>query len=492
MLDTQKKLDAPTLLLLGGILFWVSLYSLIGPRIGQDFFYFADAGVNFAKGDGLKEVSTYSNPTLEYKYYATYPPVYPFLYGMYTALFGVGDYQNTFFNIFLRLTRAILLFIIVFKYAKSWSKGQKFIITFLIILFAPSGNSYDRPEDLVTVFFLISLLLYLMRKYSIAFLIAGLNLMTSPVCGLISAVILLGIYFHDVFREKVEWKALIEKSYPVLYMLVFPVIIIAILAFLDTSIFERFYNYVKLMREKIRPPGIDYLKFLITDRMFISVISFYSFLVALIFGIFIAGFAYKASEKTLASFILLVIGLVTLLNWEGRMNYYQHFSAHSLLIGIYILMLKVEKLESVRNKSFALFFGLLVLLGTPSTIRDVYVRFFPMNREKYESAKEQVRKFFKDKPKDFIQASPQYYFFLKDINPKICADIIFEDKYSPKYIVEYPQRKDSIIVLRSRLYRKVFETETSVPNPQNTFWERLLMRPHETWYPVIYERIDEQ
>jgi lysylphosphatidylglycerol synthetase-like protein (DUF2156 family) len=492
MLDPQKKLDAPTLLLLGGILFWVSLYSLIGPRIGQDFFYFADAGVNFAKGDGLKEVSTYSNPTLEYKYYATYPPVYPFLYGMYTALFGVGDYQNTFFNIFLRLTRAILLFIIVFKYAKSWSKGQKFIITFLIILFAPSGNSYDRPEDLVTVFFLISLLLYLMRKYSIAFLIAGLNLMTSPVCGLVSAVILLGIYFHDVFREKVEWKALIEKSYPVLYMLVFPVIIIAILAFLDTSIFERFYNYVKLMREKIRPPGIDYLKFLITDRMFISVISFYSFLVALIFGIFIAGFAYKASEKTLASFILLVIGLVTLLNWEGRMNYYQHFSAHSLLIGIYILMLKVEKLESVRNKSFALFFGLLVLLGTPSTIRDVYVRFFPMNREKYESAKEQVRKFFKDKPKDFIQASPQYYFFLKDINPKICADIIFEDKYSPKYIVEYPQRKDSIIVLRSRLYRKVFETEKSVPNPQNTFWERLLMRPHETWYPVIYERIDEQ
>ena len=492
MLDPQKKLDAPTLLLLGGILFWVSLYSLIGPRIGQDFFYFADAGVNFAKGDGLKEVSTYSNPTLEYKYYATYPPVYPFLYGMYTALFGVGDYQNTFFNIFLRLTRAILLFIIVFKYAKSWSKGQKFIITFLIILFAPSGNSYDRPEDLVTVFFLISLLLYLMRKYSIAFLIAGLNLMTSPVCGLVSAVILLGIYFHDVFREKVEWKALIEKSYPVLYMLVFPVIIIAILAFLDTSIFERFYNFVKIMREKIRPPGIHYLKFLITDRMFISVISFYSFLVALIFGIFIAGFAYKASEKTLASFILLVIGLVTLLNWEGRMNYYQHFSAHSLLIGIYILMLKVEKLESVRNKSFALFFGLLVLLGTPSTIRDVYVRFFPMNREKYESAKEQVRKFFKDKPKDFIQASPQYYFFLKDINPKICADIIFEDKYSPKYIVEYPQRKDSIIVLRSRLYRKVFETEKSVPNPQNTFWERLLMRPHETWYPVIYERIDEQ
>ena len=493
MIALQKKVDAPTLLLIGGIIFWIALYAIIGPQtLGDDGFYFKDSGINLAIGKGLREVGTCGNPSLEYKYYAHYPPVYPFLYGLYVSVVGIGDYQNTYFNLLLQIARAILIFMIVVRYGTDWTPNQKLIITGILVLFLPSANTYDRPEDLVIVLFLVSLLFYLQRQPEAVFLVAGLNLMTSPVCGLISAVILLGIYFHDVFKEKVDWKIFSEKSYPVLYVLVFPVIIIAILAFLDTSIFERFYNYVKLMREKIRPPGIDYLKFLITDRMFISVISFYSFLVALIFGIFIAGFAYKASEKTLASFILLVIGLVTLLNWEGRMNYYQHFSAHSLLIGIYILMLKVEKLESVRNKSFALFFGLLVLLGTPSTIRDVYVRFFPMNREKYESAKEQVRKFFKDKPKDFIQASPQYYFFLKDINPKICADIIFEDKYSPKYIVEYPQRKDSIIVLRSRLYRKVFETETSVPNPQNTFWERLLMRPHETWYPVIYERIDEQ
>ncbi len=486
-----KKFDSPTLMLIGGIIFWVALYAVIGPRIGQDFIYFADAGINFAKGDGLVEAGTYGNPTLEYKYYATYPPVYPFLYGLYVYFFGVGEHQNTFFNVLLRLTRSILLFIMVFKYADGLSRNQKNIFSFLLILFAPSGNSYDRPEDLVTALFLISLLFYLGQKYEIAFLIAGLNLMVSPVCGLIGNITLLGIYFQDVFKEKTDWENLLKKFYPVLYILIFPVLIIAFLAFLDPSIFVRFYNYVKLLREEIRPPGIAYLKSVITDKMFISVISFYSFLLTLIFGVLMAWLAYKASEKKLASSILLVIGLVTLLNWEGRMNYYQYFSAYTLLIGIYVLMLKIEKLKSIRNKGFLLCFGLLVLLGLFSTTRDVYVRAFPMSYEKYKDAKKQVREFFKDKQKyHFIEVAPQYYFFLKDINPKICAGIIFDKNQSPKYIVEYPQRKDSVIVLRSHSYRRVFETDKSMPNPQNTFAERLLLRSHETWYPVIYERVD--
>ena len=506
MLDTQKKLDAPTLLLLGGILFWVSLYSLIGPRIGQDFFYFADAGVNFAKGDGLKEVGTYGNPTLEYKYYATYPPVYPFLYGMYTALFGVGDYQNTFFNIFLRLTRAILLFIIVFKYAKSWSKGQKFIITFLIILFAPSGNSYDRPEDLVTVFFLISLLLYLMRKYSIAFLIAGLNLMTSPVCGLISAVILLGIYFHDVFREKVEWKALIEKSYPVLYMLVFPVIITAILAFLDTSIFERFYDYVKfiLVKGEGRPKGV-YVK-AVLSRGFFAVAPLLSFVLIVLLGLVASFSAYRALEKRLALFMIAVIGMVIFLNWQGRAFYYKFFTVLGLTVGMYVMMKDVEKVREMRRKVFWVCLGIILLMTLPRTARDIYVRLVPMSSERYKDAKEQVKNFFKDKPDEFILSSYQYFFIVKSVKQKVVVDDLFsaDEPNIPRYIVAIPTKKDSIITLTPKpriftpkvekafFYRKVFETEKSVPNPQNTFWERLLMRPQETWYPVIYERIDEQ
>ena len=511
MIDLQKKVDAPTLLLIGGILFWVSLYSLIGPRIGQDFFYFADAGVNFAKGDGLKEVSTYSNPTLEYKYYATYPPVYPFLYGMYTALFGVGDYQNTFFNIFLRLTRAILLFIIVFKYAKSWSKGQKFIITFLIILFAPSGDSYDRPEDLVTVFFLISLLLYLMRKYSIAFLIAGLNLMTSPVCGLVSAVILLGIYFHDVFREKVEWKALIEKSYPVLYMLVFPVIIIAILAFLDTSIFERFYDYVKYTltnaKGEIRPKGVvEYVKRALSAGLFFGKVTLLSFVLIVLLGLVASFSAYRALEKRLALFMIAVIGMVIFLNLQRLVSHYEFLTVLGLTVGMYVMMKDVEKVREMRRKVFWVCLGIILLMTLPRTARDIYVRLVPMSSEKYKDAKEQVKNFFKDKPDEFILSSHQYFFIVKSVKQKVVATESFsaDEPNIPRYIVAIPTKKDSIITLtpdpkiftpkveKALFYRKVFETGKSVPNPQNTFWERLLMRPQETWYPVIYERIDEQ
>jgi hypothetical protein len=193
-------------------------------------------------------------------------------------VFGVGDYQNTFFNLLLHVAKSILLFIIVVQHSKDWTSIQKIIITSSIILFLPASSSYDRPEDLVVVLFLTSVLFYLRQQYKIAFLVAGLNLMTSPVCGLISAVILLGIYFHDVFREKVEWKALIEKSYPVLYMLVFPVIIIAILALLDLSIFERFYSFMTYLSVKGSVKGFDYIKSAQSIGLFYGIVPLFSFI----------------------------------------------------------------------------------------------------------------------------------------------------------------------------------------------------------------------
>ena len=130
-----------------------------------------------------------------------------------------------------------------------------------------------------------------------------------------------------------------------------------------------------------------------------------------------------------------------------------------------------------------------------------------MSSEKYKDAKEQVKNFFKDKPDEFILSSYQYFFIVKSVKQKVVVDEIFsaDEPNIPRYIVAIPTKKDSIITLtppnpkiftpkveKALFYRKVFETEKSVPNPQNTFWERLLMRPQETWYPVIYERIDEQ
>jgi len=129
-----------------------------------------------------------------------------------------------------------------------------------------------------------------------------------------------------------------------------------------------------------------------------------------------------------------------------------------------------------------------------------------MSSERYKDAKEQVKNFFKDKPDEFILSSCEHFFIVKSVKQKVVATELFsaDEPNIPRYIVATPTKKDSIITLtpnpkiftpkveKAFFYRKVFETEKSVPNPQNTFWERLLMRPQETWYPVIYERIDEQ
>ena len=141
MLDTQKKLDAPTLLLLGGIIFWIALYAIIGPQTpGDDGFDFKDSGINLAIGKGLREVCTFGNPSLEYKYYANYPPVYPFLYGLYVSVVGIGGYKNTYFNLLLQIARAILIFMIVVRYGTDWTPNQKLIITGILVLFLPSAT----------------------------------------------------------------------------------------------------------------------------------------------------------------------------------------------------------------------------------------------------------------------------------------------------------------------------------------------------------------
>jgi hypothetical protein len=507
MIALQKKVDAPTLLLIGGIIFWIALYAIIGPQtLGGDGFHFKDSGINLAIGKGLREVCTCGNPSLEYKYYANYPPVYPFLYGLYVSVVGIGDYQNTYFNLLLQIARAILIFMIVVRYGTDWTPNQKLIITGILVLFLPSANSYDRPEDLVIVLFLVSLLFYLQRQPEAVFLVAGLNLMTSPVCGLISAVILLGIYFHDVFKEKVDWKIFSEKSYPVLYMLVFPVIIIAILTFLDTSIFERFYDYVKYMSVKGRPKGVEYVKLVLSIGLFYGIVPLLSFFLIVLLGLVASFSAYRALEKRLALFMIAVIGTVIFLNLQGRAPYYEFFTVLGLTVGMYVMMKDVEKVREMRRKVFWVCLGIILLMTLPRTARDIYVRLVPMSSERYKDAKEQVKNFFKDKPDEFILSSPQHFFIVKSVKQKVVATGLFsaDEPNIPRYIVAIPTKKDSIITLTPKpeiftpkvekafFYRKVFETEKSVLNPQNTFWERLLMRPHETWYPVIYERIDEQ
>jgi hypothetical protein len=507
MIALQKKVDAPTLLLIGGIIFWIALYAIIGPQtLGGDGFHFKDSGINLAIGKGLREVCTCGNPSLEYKYYANYPPVYPFLYGLYVSVVGIGDYQNTYFNLLLQIAKAILIFMIVVRYGTDWTPNQKLIITGIHVLFLPSANSYDRPEDLVIVLFLVSLLFYLQRQPEAVFLVAGLNLMTSPVCGLISAVILLGIYFHDVFKEKVDWKIFSEKSYPVLYMLVFPVIIIAILAFLDTSIFERFYDYVKYMSVKGRPKGVEYVKLVLSIGLFYGIVPLLSFVLIVLLGLVASFSAYRALEKRLALFMIAVIGMVIFLNLQGRAHYYEFFTVLGLTVGMYVMMKDVEKVREMRRKVFWVCLGIILLMTLPRTARDIYVRLVPMSSERYKDAKEQVKNFFKDKPDEFILSSSEHFFIVKSVKQKVVATELFsaDDPNIPRYIVAIPTKKDSIITLtpnpriftpkveKAFFYRKVFETEKSVPNPQNTFWERLLMRPHETWYPVIYERIDEQ
>src|ERR1700682_5222781 len=77
---------------------------LIPADFGQtDIYYFKEAGINFAEGLGLTTRFTYGNPTFDYRDYAHYPPIYPFLFGLYVKAAGVSAISHEIIRIRLRL-----------------------------------------------------------------------------------------------------------------------------------------------------------------------------------------------------------------------------------------------------------------------------------------------------------------------------------------------------------------------------------------------------
>ena len=387
---------------------------------------------------------------------------------------------------------------------------KKILTTLLIVLYLPT--TYARPEELTTILFLLSLHYCAMKKYALAFLISGLSLMTAPFLGGISFLLLLILYFFDIFLENPSKEKKVKNLFPILYVCIVPFLIVSILAYIDFGILERFYFNVK----DLSASGAATLEYILGVGNYYGKSDLLSLVLVLVFGILLSFEAYRKAEKKIAFLILLATAIVGFLNFKVKQYYYMQHSCIPLLVMLFVLMSHRAELRRARDLSFLICFGLLVLITVPKTVRGIYIHTFPMSKDKYEDAKTQVQNFFKSrpdvyKPNVYVMAPPRYYFMIKELTPNVFSA---GPRYNPdepvnagkdvRYVIE-PPGKDSVIAVNPDpnmvlypksdkvfLYRKVFETEKSVPNPQNTFWERLLMRPHETWYPVIYERIDEQ
>jgi len=184
------------------ILLFIFLYLYVFklPFPGTDDLFFKEAGVSLIRGQGFRAPGLIGfSPDIE-KHFVWYPPLYPFIYGIWFFLFG--------FSISNSLVLSYLICgLIAFRQCQLYDAMAKtktpfYIYGLISFSWTIALKEIHRPDALLTLF-VLSLLLLLIKKITkgltlsdnlnIIFLI-GLSLATSFALGILSMV-----YIYFVF-----------------------------------------------------------------------------------------------------------------------------------------------------------------------------------------------------------------------------------------------------------------------------------------------------
>lgn len=161
---------------------------------GTDIFLFKEAGINLATQGRLVAGYLPHMNFGEEKPFAYYPPVYPFVFGVWTWLVGVGLKQSICFNGLLTLLRTLLMLVLVAPAISSefWSPAfrlRRWGSGSLLLILTVLSTDRDRPDELALVFGLLLMVVLFSRKgagvkVTVAALLLALTGATSPACGL--------------------------------------------------------------------------------------------------------------------------------------------------------------------------------------------------------------------------------------------------------------------------------------------------------------------
>ena len=195
-----------------GIALWLGVLAWSSPRLPTgDISCFKDAGINFAQGHGLVDIINPGNPTLEPKFYSNYPPLFPFLYGLFSSQAGVSDRADEIFSFIISgLATVLFWFFVTIQFTdRQGSRPGLFLLALLLMMLpvGPLWTQRERPDLLGFIFIMISLWplrngLTLQRVGLSAFL-AGIGCLISPFSFFINMVaigclILIGIGQFDL------------------------------------------------------------------------------------------------------------------------------------------------------------------------------------------------------------------------------------------------------------------------------------------------------
>ncbi|MBI4406009.1 MAG: hypothetical protein HY537_17755 [Deltaproteobacteria bacterium] len=203
---------------------------------GSDVFLFKEAGVNLAtRGRFVASNLVHMPFDVEFPF-TFYPPLYPFLFGIWSWIFGVGLMQSSSFDCLLRGIRTLLLAFFAIRILKQ--NGQYLTKTtpwvrrcflFILLLISLFSTDNDRPEELALIFGLGSWLVFDSASKT-----RWLSLLSGALLGLTASTAPAGAVF---FAMGIFFYALVsKKNWPNLFTCAFVSILIVAMANLPTFI----------------------------------------------------------------------------------------------------------------------------------------------------------------------------------------------------------------------------------------------------------------
>jgi hypothetical protein len=180
-----------------------------------DVFLFKEAGVNLALKGRFVAANLPHLPPNEAFVFSYYPPAYPFVFGLWVKLFGVGLKQSMAFDAALRIVRTLLLFWLVTLFWKRQElvlkPSQHFWVAGCLLAVSLISTDGDRPDELALVFGLLSWGLlpgisWHSRRYWPSGVFLGLCGATSPAAAVLFGLGALGrVLGVGKLHRWVEW-----------------------------------------------------------------------------------------------------------------------------------------------------------------------------------------------------------------------------------------------------------------------------------------------
>lgn len=230
---------------------------------GPDVSQFKGPGVYFAQHGLLGGINLPFSPPNVPAVYAFYPPVYPFVFGLWCKLVGVSLQASTIFDLLIRTLRALAIVgLLKPLIKKSDARGWLFVATMLLLV-SLAPNNEDRPDELGLLFGLASWLVLSRGQSALAGgVLLGLSGATSPAAGLFSAI---GVVFICRTRTN-AWRATVTTA---VASVVTALATIVPIVMLDPTAISRFMTGVRFNAVPYNqfgspglPAGADFAQFL--------------------------------------------------------------------------------------------------------------------------------------------------------------------------------------------------------------------------------------